>query len=320
MPSSPTTVPEIGQTDALRSLISTRCIWRAEPNESPRSETPFSELGPAQRSRTAQEEVIPFRVPEIDEVLPQKGLTRNTVHEIFYRDPLQPLAVACTLSTIIAYNAYISSYTTHTTSLWNSSAHMQDRCPSIVWIGTRCWPSPLALSSYCIQSHQHFLQDCLFINPTSDKATLWAIETALRSRAVQLVIACCPRVSRSATQRLALAARNNNTTAILLRTIDDLQMPTHALSRWEVAPTPSDSGLPSWSLTLRKLAGLSAHNYSWHLSLNDTLNNAWNNCHESLSSELSFNLLSATHYEAEKTASHNVQPLPSKRSAAGLLV
>jgi hypothetical protein len=299
------------QTTPLSSLISTGCVWRATPNESDSSEQSFSESEPthAQHSCTARE-VIPFRVPEIDEVLPQKGLARNTVHEIFYRDPLQPNAVACTLSTTIACSAYISSNETTRTSPWHTSTHKRERCASIVWIGSRCWPSPLALSSYCIQSHIDFLQDCLFINPSSDKASLWAIETALRSRAVQLVIACCPKVSRTATQRLALAARNHNSTAILLRHIDDLCVPTHAHSRWEVTPTPSDSGLPSWNLSLRKLAGLSAQNYSWHVSLKDT----WNSAYGSSVNLGSFNLLSAMQLGAEEPAT---QHLHRSRSAAG---
>jgi hypothetical protein len=128
---------------------------------------------------------------------------------------------------------------------------------------------------------------------------------------VQLVIACCPKVSRTATQRLALAARNHSTTAILLRNINDLHIPTHALSRWEIAPTPSDSGLPSWNLNLRKLAGLSAQNYSWNLSLKDT----WSIGHENSASLGLFNLLSATQLGVEDPA---VQHWHSKRNAAGL--
>lgn len=271
VPSLSTKSAEVLDT-ALNQLLTTKCVWRADTGEPSRSITSFS----FSKSEDAQStllttQAIPFRIPEIDDLLPEGGLARKAVHEIFYRDSLQPHAVACTLSTLIAHNAYRSFCKPTHASMWRNPNSKDAPYPLIVWIGSRCWPSPLMLSSYCNQSQPHFLQHCLFINPPNDKAMLWAIETALRSRAVQLVIACCPRISRSATQRLTLAAKNNSSTAILLRHIEDMKVPSHALSRWEISPAPSRNNHPSWNLTLCKLKGLTGQNYSWHLSLRDTL-------------------------------------------------
>jgi hypothetical protein len=255
----------------LDQLLSTKCIWRADTDESGASTQSFSySTSQNVQSIGLAAKAISFQIPEIDTLLPERGLARKTIHEIFYRDPLQPHAVACTLSTLLAYNAYRSSLVPTQASLWRAPRSKGAPHPLIVWIGSRCWPSPLVLSSYESQSQPHFLQHCLFINPPNEKTTLWAIETALRSPAAQLVIACCPKISRSATQRLALAARNNNSTAILLRHIDDIKAPSHALSRWEVSPAPSCNNQPSWNLTLHKLKGLTGQNHSWYLSLQDT--------------------------------------------------
>jgi hypothetical protein len=88
------------------------------------------------------------------------------------------------------------------------------------------------------------------------------------------VIAACPNISRQTTQRLAISARRYSTTALLLRSPNQITIPSHASSRWEVSPTPSNSGLsnsqsPSWSLRLCKLKGAAAKGQSWIVSINE---------------------------------------------------
>jgi hypothetical protein len=103
---------------------------------------------------------------------------------------------------------------------------------------------------------------------------LWAIELALKSQAISLVIAACPNISRQTTQRLAISARKYSTTALLLRSPDQITIPSHASSRWEVSPTPANNSLtstqsPCWSLRLCKLKGAAAKGQSWIVSINE---------------------------------------------------
>jgi protein ImuA len=199
---------------------------------------------------------IQFGIPEIDSALPNNGLQRGAIHEIFYHDPLLPKSVAKTIPAILAYNAQRSALQ----SLGSSR---------VVWIGRDCWLNPAALaalgakSEECRSTHQNDLVDSLFknslfIDPPNEVTTLWAIDTALRSAGIDLVIAAIPRVSRVTTQRLSFSARRYSTTALLLRSYQELSSPSAAASRWVLSPTQSNKGSICWNLSLAKLkSGLS---------------------------------------------------------------
>jgi len=191
---------------------------------------------------------IPFDIPAIDSSLPCKGLQRAALHEFFYNDPLEPYAVASTIPALLAYNSHTSRI---------SLAHRATP-PRILWIGKRSWPSPpalAALSSLHNSHSQSFFEHSIFIDPHNDATTLWAIDLALRSCAVDLVVAACPPISRTTTQRLSLAAQKYGTTALLLRTYNSHATPSCAASRWIVTPTPTTHCAPSWKLSLAKLRG-----------------------------------------------------------------
>lgn len=191
---------------------------------------------------------IPFGITAIDSSLPCKGLQRAALHEFFYNDPLEPYAVASTIPALLAYNSHASRI---------SLAH-RSTLPRILWIGKRSWPSPpalAALSSLHNSHSQSLFEHSIFIDPQNDTTTLWAIDLALRSCAVDLVVAACPSISRTTTQRLSLAAQKYGTTALLLRTYNSHTTPSCAASRWIVTPTPTTYCTPSWKLSLAKLRG-----------------------------------------------------------------
>jgi hypothetical protein len=257
----------------LGELLQQGAVWRAETPqaicfEHKPAQTYAATCSSEQRFSSC---CIPFCLPAIDEFLPGGGLSRTSIHEIFYNDVLLPHAVAHTLPTIIAYNAWKSQSLHTAISSWGHSvSDGAGYSPCIVWIGAQCWPTPFALSSYGANDCHLFMQHCLFIDPPDSASTLWAIETALRSRAVQLVIATCPSISRVTSQRLALAARSHETTALLLRDIRDLKRPSHCSSRWELSPHPSNENCPSWELLLHKLKGhASPLPKAWRVSLHD---------------------------------------------------
>ena len=243
---------------------------------------------------------IPFGLTAIDSALPSGGLVRGALHEFLYNDPLDPRAVACTIPALLAYNAHAAIASHVQRSHWGSQNDSlrstqkdslratqgitqgitQDQqpkprqrhspLPRTLWIGKRAWPSPPALAGLtsCHPSlSESFFEHSLFIDPPSDAAALWAIDLALRSAAIDVVVAACPRISRTTTQRLSLGAKKYGTTAILLRSHGDYATPSCAASRWSIAPTPSSHDAPAWRLTLAKLRGGLLIHGEWIVSM-----------------------------------------------------
>jgi hypothetical protein len=224
--------------------------------------------------------VIPFGLTSIDSALPSGGLIRGALHEFLYYDPLEPHAVACTIPALLAYNAHAALVSHTQRSQWGSSLNSQiqhsgsqqrrSMLAHTLWIGKRAWPSPPALagltSNYASLS-KSFFEHSLFIDPPNDSAALWAIDLALRSSAIDVIVAACPSISRTTTQRLSLAAKKYGTTAILLRSHSDYATPSCASSRWSIAPTPSSHEAPSWRLSLAKLRGGLLIHSEWIVSM-----------------------------------------------------
>jgi len=255
----------IAKNTALDALYQQGVVWMCE--EGSVSRYPTHTFTPTQASDT---NVIPFGASAIDSHLPHGGLATCVVHEIAYNDPLLPQAAASTIPAVLAHSAHLRLQHDFTRSGWRSSVQTEYDTPYIVWIGKRCWPSPFLLSALDAPDtpyEERLLQRSLFIDPPSTSAALWAIETSLRSRAVHLVVAACPKISRTTTQRFAHAARHHNTTAILLRAYSDMLSPSCAASRWCVAPVSSSNETAAWELRLIKLTGAPYQQMSWIVSL-----------------------------------------------------
>jgi hypothetical protein len=215
---------------------------------------------------------IQFGISAIDSVLPSQGLQRGALHEFFYDDPLDRGATASTLPALLAYNSHSLLASRMRASTWNTRHNTT--LPRTLWIGKRSWPSPPALAALSASDHalsESFFSHSLFIDPPNDTTTLWAIDLALRSAAVDLIVAACPSISRTTTQRLSLAAQKHNTTALLLRSTSDRVIPSCAASRWSLSPTPSTREAPAWRLSLLKLRGGLLLQGEWvmHLSAPD---------------------------------------------------
>jgi hypothetical protein len=266
-----THVTAIEKDAALDALYQQGVLWMSEQGS-----TDCHHKYTVTTAHAPNTKVIPFGTSAIDSHLPHGGLATCAVHEIAYNDPLLPQAVASTIPAVLAHSAHSRLQHHFTCSGWRSTAQTSCDTPYIVWIGKRCWPSPFLLSALDTPDtpyEERLLQRSLFIDPPSTSATLWAIETSLRSRAVHLVVATCPKISRTTTQRFAHAARNHNTTAILLRAYSDMMAPSCARSRWCVAPVSSSHDTAAWELRLIKLTGAPYQQMSWIVSLqsNDQL-------------------------------------------------
>lgn len=203
-------------------------------------------------------ESLPFNAPEIDETLPNGGLLRGAVHEFYYNDPTGNVRSTITLPALLARNT-IDSYYASPTSAWHRK---NSGAPPffIAWIGKQSWPTPFAIP-------QNVLSSCLFIDPPNEKLTLWAIETALRSPLIKLVIAECPRIPLNTTRRFSLCAKTNNTTALLLRSPKDIALPSSSATKWSLSPLQSSDHHPLWNLTLERNKGGALPNASWTICL-----------------------------------------------------
>lgn len=228
-------------------------------------------VGTIQETNNLQ--VIPFGITCIDSALPSGGLARGALHEFLYNDPLEPRALACTIPALIAFNAHADCASRSHRSQWNSpqgSLQHYASLPRTLWIGKRAWPTPPALAGLTA-SHktlaESFFEHSLFIDPPNDAATLWAIDLALRSHAIDLIVAACPSITRTTTQRLSIAAKKYGTTAILLRSHSDYAAASCAASRWSIAPTPSTKNAPAWRLSLAKLRGGLLIHGEWIVSM-----------------------------------------------------
>lgn len=246
-------VPSVSKATSkgVHDLIMEGLVWKGESE-------PVDNLW---ESCSRRADAIPFGAPEIDGALPAGGLACGAVHEFYYKDPAGYATTSVALPTLLARNAIRSHYA-------SPSSAWERKCTGtlpffIAWIGRGCWPTPFALP-------HHLLSSCLFLDPPTKELTLWAIETALRSPLVKLVIADCPRVPLITTRRFSLHAKAHDTTAFLLRAPKDINAPSSSATKWSLRPTPSFHDRPLWNLTLERSKGGALPHSSWTIGLEST--------------------------------------------------
>ena len=104
--------------------------------------------------------------------------------------------------------------------------------------------------------------DLLILRARREKDVPWAMEEGLRSGALAAVLAEAESIEFTASRRLALAAAEGATPALLLRH-DELGPASAALTRWRVTALPGCAdpfdegapGLPRWRLALARARG-----------------------------------------------------------------
>ncbi len=128
-----------------------------------------------------------------------------------------------------------------------------------VWIGRKCFPYPAVLRRGI--ADQTFLQQSLFVAPRSPADRLWAVDLALRSPAVGVVVADGSDLDMAATRRVQLAAKNHASTVLFARPPWEQVEPSAAHTRWlvrNVATNDGDAGgvNPAWMIELLRCKGL----------------------------------------------------------------
>jgi protein ImuA len=123
-----------------------------------------------------------------------------------------------------------------------------------LWIGRRCWPYPAPRGS-----GPDPLGRSLFVDSQDPDARLWAIDLALRSAAVGVVIADGSDLTMAATRRLQLAAasgRGAKALGLLARPAWEARQLSAARTRWRITPARSESGSPRWTIELLRRKGV----------------------------------------------------------------
>ncbi len=274
-------------------------VWIAEtaPSESapPESAAPESTTGavalPLQVAPQAALQVGPqatrpgiarYGPPEIDSALPAGGLSSGTVHEFFFSQSFQELKdkpkrrVRLSQSTIGSSNPRIIPAVL-------ACSLARERLPYLLWIGRSTWPSPFLLEQLLGHrySQDEIFSRCLFIDPPDTTSSLWAIETALKTSSLGVVIAHCEKLSLAVSRRFSLAARSSNVLGILLRPKNASLDITSSHSKWSISPTQnsedSPQGIylqeirPTWNLELLRLKGSYCARSKWSLQAQENI-------------------------------------------------
>ena len=187
--------------------------------------------------KTRLNNVVSLGAQEVDVALPWNGLRTNGLHEIFGDT---------------AALGFLVALITRLTKIRSQAGYSSQ----ILWC-QKGW-------DLCGQGLAHFGIDpgqTILVNGKNDKEVLWAMEEGLRSSGLAAVIGKLYKGSPTASRRLHLAAEENGTTGLLLRTTsNDLttQSPTNsALTRWRVTSAPS----------IKPLHGVGLGSPQWHLEL-----------------------------------------------------
>lgn len=226
--------------------------------------------------------IQPFGVTGLDDLLPEGGFLPGTAHELFVETSLKnaPSAIISTIGATV-HRSILRRSLVHRSLIHRSLASSK----LAVWIGKSVWPTPhfldhlfhtpcgdTALCGDCNDECSHAgLSQSLFIDPPNEKAVFWAIDTALRSPAVGVVIASLPKMSFALSRRLLLAARTGNSIALFYRPVRRgtarNNHPTSLTTQWIIRPKVSASAYPRWDIELLKYKGSPPHRTTWSVEL-----------------------------------------------------
>ena len=124
-----------------------------------------------------------------------------------------------------------------------------------LWISTKRKIFPRSFKAFGVEPG-----NIVFVNAGHDKHTLWAVEEALKCKAVATVIAEVPELTFMQSRRLQLAVEQSNVTGLVLRTDARKMCTTTCVARWDVKPIASQLedgmpgvGFPRWNVSLLKV-------------------------------------------------------------------
>ncbi len=123
-----------------------------------------------------------------------------------------------------------------------------------LWISCARTLFPPALKNYGIDPDR-----IIFIDLKKEKHVLWALEEALKCKAVSAVVGELRDLSFTTSRRLQLAVEESNATGFLIHKTA-ITNTTACVSRWRITSLPSESiddlpgiGFPQWNVELLKI-------------------------------------------------------------------
>jgi len=126
-----------------------------------------------------------------------------------------------------------------------------------LWISAKRHLFPPALKVFGIEPDR-----ILFIDTTTTKDTLWALEEALKCDAITAVIGELNELSFNESQRLQLAVERSQVTGFIHRHWPKTQNAVACVTRWKISPIASalshdmpGVGFPGWNVQLLKVRG-----------------------------------------------------------------
>jgi protein ImuA len=173
----------------------------------------------------------------------QAGLHSGTIHEWFGEAGRRPdRGATFPPLTILAHLA-------------RNAIAKQGGANTAVWIGRRCRPYPPLLSRFGIGAAS-LLDHSIFVDALEHEERVWAIDIALRSRAVAAVIGDASGLSMSESRRIQLAAGAGGALGLIVRPPRELGEISAAQTRWLVRSEPSSTGAPRWRVELLRCKGV----------------------------------------------------------------
>lgn len=124
-----------------------------------------------------------------------------------------------------------------------------------LWISTRRYIFPPALKSFGIAPER-----IIFLDHPRPKEALWALEEALKCKALGCVVGEIPELSFSESRRLQLAVEESRVTGFIHRHRPRSENTVACVSRWKIRPLESFApdelpgpGLPRWNVELLRV-------------------------------------------------------------------
>ena len=126
----------------------------------------------------------------------------------------------------------------------------------VVWVGDHTMPAPASLCQGRRECTVDVLSRSLFVRPPDRDSRVWAMDLALRSDAVRVVIGDASGLDRAAHRRLQLAAGAGGAIGLLVRPPWERTGFSCASTRWWVMPAISPDLNQRWNVHLLRCKGM----------------------------------------------------------------
>ncbi len=188
-------------------------------------------------------QIMPFGLPEIDNVLPGGGLARGGLHEVLAED-YGDLPASFGFCSALAIRFMTARPTA--AALWCSDRSVRFDFGSLYGPG---------IAAFGFDTSRLVLVDT-----QKSRDLLWALEQAVRLKGLAAVIGHIGTMAAydlTASRRLQLASAESGVPLLLLRGHGEAAVnPSAAMSRWTVAADRAGTGAAAWAVCLDKIRGV----------------------------------------------------------------